>query len=55
MRCPKALTQRIRCPAMACAQTVRAGGHGADFFAFGGLIEQLWQDRAVAAAAGGEL
>ncbi len=44
----------VRCPATVCMQTVRGGGHGADLFALGDLVEQPWQDRAVAVAAGGE-
>ena len=55
MRSPKAMTQRIRCPAVVCAQTLRAGGHSANFLVFKDLVEQLWQNRAVAVAAGGEL
>jgi len=31
------------------------GGDGANLFAFGNLVEQLWQDRTVTIAAGGEL
>jgi hypothetical protein len=31
------------------------GGHGADRFTFGDLVEQLWQHGAVAIAAGGKL
>jgi hypothetical protein len=30
-------------------------GHGADFFTFGGLVQQLWQNGAVTVAAGREL
>jgi hypothetical protein len=31
------------------------GGHGADLFTPGDLVQQVWQDRTVAVAAGGKL
>ena len=31
------------------------GGHGADLFVFGNLVQQIWQDGAITVSAGGEL
>ena len=47
------VTGPVRCPATVCLQPVRGGGHGADLFTPGDLVQPIWQNRAVTVAAGG--